>query len=227
MKLTRSDTDIIMHTKLFRGTAESVLAKMVSGTECEIRSYGKDEVIYSKNYFSHSLGIILSGSVRVLKENTEGSYILLNTLGGGSIFGAAALFNDEVEYISELRTVEPCRVVFFSQRLIRRGIERDHRLAENYIRFLSDRILFLNRKINLLTSGNAQQRFASFLLDNLSSQDFAKLPITMTQLSSELNISRASLYRVLDELVVCGAVEKSGKKIRIADADKLAAAAKK
>lgn len=221
MKLSKKDTDIIMKSKLFRGTAESVLTKMALGTDCVIKSYSKGELIYSRNMFSHSLGIILEGTVRVFKDNGDAHRIILNTLSVGSIFGAAALFNDEKTYVTEICAIEACRVIFFSQRLISRGIERDYRLAENYIRFLSDRILFLNRKIFLLSAGSAEQRLASFLLDNLPENSFAELPLTMVQLSGELDISRASLYRVMDELIESGAIEKDGRRIMIRDRQKL------
>lgn len=221
MKLSNNDKETIMRTVLFHGIAESVLEKMVSGSECEIVNYEKDRLIYSRNSFRRCLGIILDGTVRVLKENADGHYIIINTLGAGSIFGAAALYNDEKEYATELRVVEPCRIIFFTQRLISRGIERDHRLAENYIRYLSERILFLNRKIGFLTAGTAEQRLASFLADNLSESNFTELPLSMTQLASELNISRASLYRAVDSLVEGGAVQKEGKKYRVVDKRKL------
>lgn len=221
MKLSTADIELIMHTVLFHGTAESVLVKMSSGTDCNMRIYDKGEVIYSRKNFSRSIGIILEGSVRVFKESADGHSIIINTLTSGDIFGAAALYNDEKEYVTELIALEHCRVIFFSQRLISRGIERDHRLAENYIRYLSGRILFLNRKLYFLTAGTAEQRLANFIADNISETDFTELPLSMTQLAAELNISRASLYRAMTELEHLGAVEKENKKIRIADKNKL------
>ena len=221
MKLSSEDTELIMHTKLFHGTAESVLYKMALGTDCDMKSYEKGEVIYSRNNYSRSIGIILEGSVRVFKELADGHSIIINTLRRGSIFGAAALFNNEREYVTELRALEPCRVIFFSQRLISRGIERDHRLAENYIRYLSEQILFLNRKLYFLSGGTAEQRLASFFADNASEIGFVEQPLNMTQFAAELNISRASLYRAMEALIDSGAIEKNNKKIRIADKNKL------
>lgn len=223
MKLSESDTELVMHTKLFHGTAESVLYKMALGTDCDMKSYEKGEVIYSRNSYNRSIGIILEGSVRVFKELADGRSIIINTLDKGAIFGAAALYNDDREYVSELRALGHCRILFFSQRLISRGIERDHRLAENYIRYLSERILFLNRKLSFLTAGTAEERLANFVLDNVSSNEFTELPLPMTQLASMLNVSRASLYRAIDALTDMGAIEKNNKKIRIADAEKIKA----
>ena len=48
----------------------------------------------------------------------------------------------------------------------------------------------------------------------------------MNQLTSELNISRASLYRALDVILETGAVIKEGREYKIADMAKLEAIAK-
>lgn len=221
MKLSEFDFETVMHSKLFRGTAESVLNKMSAGSDCEMKFYNKGDSIFSTKNFSRSVGIILEGSARVLKENDDGHEFILNTLNVGDVFGAAALFNDEKEYVSKIYAAEYCRAIFFSERLILRGIERDLSLAENYISYLSDRIVFLNRIIHFLISGSAQQRLANFFIENLSEDDFRPLPLNMTQLSSQLNISRASLYRVLDLLINSGAVSRNGKEYKISDISKL------
>lgn len=217
MVLSKSDTDIIIHSNLFHGTPELFMTKMASAPDCEIKSYNCGDNIYSARHFRRSIGIILEGSARVFLQNADGRKIIMNTLHVGQMLGAAALFNHEEQYIYEIRALEETRIVFFSQRLILRGIERETRFAENYIRYLSDRVLFLNRKISILTAGSAELRLANFFADNLSDSYFTELPLPMIQLASQLSISRASLYRALDTLLESGAVSKQGREYKIAD----------
>ena len=225
MILSKTDTDTIMHSKLFHGTAESLLPRMASAPDCEMKSYDRGDCIYNSKSFRRSIGIILEGSARVYKENADGRKIIMNTLNVGQLIGAAALFTND-DYIYDIRALESCRVVFFSQRLVMRGFERESRLSENYIRYLSDRILFLNRRISILTAGSAELRLASFFLDNLSDAYFVELPLPMNQLTAELNLSRASLYRALDVILDSGAVIKEGREYKIADMHKLELIAK-
>ena len=82
-------------------------------------------------------------------------------------------------------------------------------------------MLFLNRKLYLLSSGTAEQRLASFLLDNLPFGQAAELPMPLSKLSLALNVSRASLYRAFDALTESGAVVKEGRKVCINDAERL------
>lgn len=221
MKLNEIETELVSKTELFRGSPPSVLTRILAVSDCTAAEYEKNEVVYDKTNFSRSLGIVLEGRLRVTKENADKRPIVMSTLQRGAMFGAAALFNSEPEYATKITAIERSRVLFLPQRLIKRMIEREPDIAENYIRYLSERILFLNRKIYFLTAGTAEQRLAGFLLDNLAVGEFSEMPMTMHRLADALNMSRASLYRAFDELTASGAVSKQGKLVCINNADLL------
>lgn len=221
MKLNEIETELVSKTELFRGSPPSVLTRILAVSDCTAAEYEKNEVVYDKTNFYRSLGIVLEGRLRVTKENADKRPIVMSTLQRGAIFGAAALFNSEPEYATKITAIERSRVLFLPQRLIKRMIEREPDIAENYIRYLSERILFLNRKIYFLTAGTAEQRLAGFLLDNLAVGEFSEMPMPMHRLADALNMSRASLYRAFDELTASGAVSKQGKLVCINNAELL------
>ena len=221
MKLNEIETELVSKTELFRGLPPSLLTRILAVSDCTAAEYEKNEVVYDKTNFYRSLGIVLEGRLRVTKENADKRPIVMSTLQRGAIFGAAALFNSEPEYATKITAIERSRVLFLPQRLIKRMIEREPDIAENYIRYLSERILFLNRKIYFLTAGTAEQRLAGFLLDNLAVGEFSEMPMTMHRLADALNMSRASLYRAFDELTASGAVSKQGKLVCINNAELL------
>ena len=221
MKLNDAEIELVMKTELFRGSPRSVLMRIIAVSDCTVEEYSKNDIVFSKTSFTRSLGIVLGGKLRVTKENADKRPIVMSTLQSGSLFGATALFNSQGEYVTEITAIEHSRILFLPQRLIRRMIEREPEIAENYIRYLSERILFLNRKIYFLTAGTAEQRLASFLLDNLSEGEYSEMPMPMHRLADALNISRASLYRAFDLLIESGAVSKQGKLVCISNAELL------
>lgn len=221
MKLNETETELVLKTELFRGSPPSVLTRILAVSDCTAAEYEKNDVVYDKTNFSRSLGIVLEGRLRVTKENADKRSIVMSTLQRGAMFGAAALFNSEPEYATKITAIEHSRVLFLPQRLIKRMIEREPEIAENYIRYLSERILFLNRKIYFLTAGTAEQRLAGFLLDNLAVGEYSEMPMPMHRLADALNMSRASLYRAFDELTASGAVSKQGKLVCINNAELL------
>ena len=221
MKLNETEMELVLKTELFRGSPPSVLTRIFAVSDCTAADYEKNDVVYDKTNFSRSLGIVLDGRLRVTKENADKRPIVMSTLQRGALFGAAALFNSEPEYATKITAIERSRVLLLPQRLIKRMIEREPDIAENYIRYLSERILFLNRKIYFLTAGTAEQRLAGFLLDNLAVGEYSEMPMPMHRLADALNMSRASLYRAFDELTESGAVSKQGKLVCINNAELL------
>ena len=221
MRLNETEMELVLKTELFRGSPPSVLTRILAVSDCTAADYEKNDVVYDKTNFSRSLGIVLEGRLRVTKENADMRPIVMSTLQRGALFGAAALFNSEPEYATKVTAIERSRVLFLPQRLIKRMIEREPDIAENYIRYLSERILFLNRKIYFLTAGTAEQRLAGFLLDNLAVGEYSEMPMPMHRLADALNMSRASLYRAFDELTESGAVSKQGKLVCINNAELL------
>lgn len=221
MKLNETEMELVLKTELFRGSPPSVLTRILAVSDCTAAEYEKNDVVYDKTSFSRSLGIVLEGRLRVTKENADKRPIVMSTLQRGALFGAAALFNSEPEYATKITAIEHSRVLFLPQRLIKRMIEREPDIAENYIRYLSERILFLNRKIYFLTAGTAEQRLAGFLLDNLVVGEYSEMPMPMHRLADALNMSRASLYRAFDELTESDAVSKQGKLVCINNAELL------
>lgn len=221
MKLDDNQMALLMKTGLFGVVPRSTIERITASPLCKQKRFEKGELVYGKTEFSRSLGIVLSGRLRVTKDNADGHKMIMSTLSGGSLFGAAALFNDEPEYATDIVALEKSTVLFFTQSLMQRMIRREPQIAENYIKYLSERILFLNKKMYFLTAGTAEQRLCSFLLDNAQEGVETTLPMPINKLACVLNISRASLYRAFDTLLSSGAIAKQGKTITVINAEGL------
>jgi len=181
----------------------------------EICAFQKGETIYSRESYKKSLGIVLEG-----RAVTQKSVFLMSTLNCGDIFGAAAVFNDS-GFVADITASEKCTVFFVSQDVLSYIFAMDKNVAENYMRFLSGRIMFLNKKIDSLTSGSAESRIASFLLENAETDGKIRLLFNLTRLSEFLNLGRASLYRVLGIFEQKGFIRKDGRRIFITDKESL------
>ncbi len=92
--------------------------------------------------YRRSLGYVLSGSIQVSKTTSDEHRYIMNTLRPKSSFGAAAVFCDSPEYVTVLKALSACRIVFFPQELLERLIAESPAAAKNYVAFLSERIRF-------------------------------------------------------------------------------------
>lgn len=201
---------------LFDGADRAVLEDMVSDERAEPVRFERGQTIYDRTRFRRSLGILLAGKAEVLKRSA-GHAVILNRLTAPGLFGAASLFVDGGEYVSEITALEPCTVLFVPQDLLTACMRRDFALVENYLCFLSERIRFLNGKIDSFTQSSAESRLAWYLLDISGQNEAFRLPVSLKNLANVLNLGRASLYRALEALTEAGLIERDGKRIRILD----------
>ncbi len=219
--LSEQELNMVKGLFLFSGVPERKVLEIVRDKSCTAEEFPKGSVIYGGQRFRRSLGVVLRGDVNVTKKTADGGEIPINILHPGDVFGAAAIFNDEEEFATVLTAAKDCRAAFLPQELIRRALRENGDIAENYIRYLSGRIIFLNQKIFGLTAGTAERRLATYLIRLAEKEGEVEIPATMTQLAGALDIGRASLYRAMDELTARGALRKNGKKIEIKDLDVL------
>jgi CRP-like cAMP-binding protein len=215
--LSERELETVMGLFLFQNVPEREAREMISDKSCTVESFAKGSRIYSGKSFRRSLGTVLQGEINVTKMTADGGELPINILRAGDVFGAAALFNDEDEFATVLTAARDCRVIFFPQELVRRGFAISGTIAENYIRYLSGRIIFLNQKIFSLTAGTAERRLSTWLIKSAEEGSTTELTVNMTQLAGALDIGRASLYRAMDELEDRGAIKKISKKIQILD----------
>jgi CRP-like cAMP-binding protein len=214
-KFTKQQLQLVASTFLFRNVDEVVVERLISDAHCIQQSYQKGAVIYDETHFMHCMGILLSGAVQVAKRTCDGKKLIMSRLTPGECFGAAAMFQRRNRYATILTAEKPTNVLFVPEELIVWSMRRDPVITENYIAYLSDRIWFLNTKISALTAGSAEQRLAVFLLEQGS------VSSSMTDLSPQLNVGRASLYRALDVLEANGYIRKGSKSIEVMNEDGL------
>lgn len=84
-----------------------------------------------------------------------------------------------------------------------------------YIRFLSGRVQFLNRKIDSFTQPNVQQTVQQWLERNRGENGMVQVQGGYARLARALNVSRASLYRCLGQMEQEGILHKQGDVIRL------------
>ena len=189
-----------------------------------MRLFEKGEMIYGPSHFERSLGVLSEGQCEVTKETADGRQLVMSRLGTGVMFGAAALFNREEVYPTEIRALSRCRVIFWPEELLQALFRREIRLAEAYISYLCGRVHFLTRRIDALTAGSAERKLASYLAEQaqprLEGGYFLRWS-SAASLSRTLNIGRASLYRAIDQLTAEKLIQKESKTLCIPDMERL------
>ncbi len=199
---------------LFKGLREQNIRDLLITAE-EPLHFSRGQALYEPHMFKRVLTLVLSGELLVTSSNSEGKSAILNTLGCGAVCGVTALFGDEETFVTQVTARKDTDVLLISQEVLSAWFAQYPVLAENYIRFLTDRIRFLNRKITTYTGGQSDDRLLRYLQDHCDADGCVQLSGRVSDLARILDVGRSSLYRSLEALEKEGKLRRDGKRLWI------------
>lgn len=163
----------------------------------------------SEMYRSGHIGIILKGTAKIIRKNDTGLSVTMRNIGAGEIFGVASVFGEWDEDFSSITAVIPCDVIYISEAELKEIFTEFPQVSFNYIVFLSDRIRFLNRKIDTFSADNAEKKLYEFLVSQADKSNRVQLGFGMAELARRLRIGRSSLYRSIEALEKNGLIKRN------------------
>lgn len=209
--MTDRDLSVLAQCPLFRRINSDDILQVLKKADAYTEEFAAKERIPLRKDGKNRIGILLSGEAKVFSSG-EGR-MLLNRLGEGSLFGVSYLFGKEGAD-TEICIDKKSRVLFLEEARSEALWEHPE-LRKNLILFLTDRILFLNRKIAFLSEGGAKGKLYRFLLDRADESGRVSLPCSFSELAKVLNVGRASLYRALEKMEAEGILQKEKRSLRL------------
>lgn len=197
---------------LFSDINESDLNTIIETKEISTTEWKKNDCMEA----GRGLYIICSGKIRVCK-NENGRELFLKYLVPGDSFGYTKLFSSG-DYRQQilLFAKEKTKALFISEQTVRELIESHPQLAINIISVLTDKIRFLNRKIDSFTSPTTESRLLKYLISCTDDGvGHVVLEESMAELARKLDMGRASLYRAFDSLEKNGDISRQNDEIYI------------
>ncbi len=191
---------------LFNGLTAEEKAVLIRAGQIRRQSVARGTTVFDRDRAEQALVLVLDGRLQVLQGR-----VVMNELCAGQVFGAAALFDTTCgeggrPYPSTVKAATDARLAFIPQATVTAWMRLCPPVAENYIRFLSGRIRFLNRRLTTLTAGQADDRLWRWLTAHRAPDGTVVLPGGMTALAGTLGVGRSSLYRSLDALIEEGRI---------------------
>ena len=182
--------------------------------------FEKGEIIYSPSSYQRKIGFVVSGECEVSRQKHDGGRVKLNTLTRGQSFGISTIFSKE-DFPTVIYATHRAEIVFITQEELINLIDAIPVVALNIIKFQSDRIAFLNKKIETFSAGSVEDKLACFILDEYEKCGERDLALNRMKTADKLGVGRASLYRALDSLAEVGLIKLETKKIFIIDPEGL------
>lgn len=185
--------------------------------------FSAGDKIFPAKQTEHALCVLWNGQARVFANSPDPlRAALLRTMETGAVFGVHCIFNSDIPPQSEIIANKECTVVTIPADVWEQILTTTPAIMARYLRFLTQRIEFLNRKIQYLTAGCTERRLALYLMSQIPEDNVAvHLNISAVSLADLLDVGRASLYRAMDRLTEDGFLTRCGHEYTLHNREKL------
>jgi len=215
------DTDyseIIKSCPLFSGISEVDLDLLL--TIMRLRRVPGGEVLFEEGAAASGFYIVALGKVKVYKLSPDGRERILHVVQPGNSFAEAAIFDDG-RYPAFAESLAESTLLFFPKRDFLDLLHQHSQLAINMIAGLSRFLRLFTMQIEDLTFRDVPARLARYLLSLNCVEKVAILPISKTQLASNLGTTSETLSRTFRKLSDDEMIRVQGKSIEILAPDRL------
>lgn len=216
---------ILKNSPFFAGLSESDLDALLG--IARIREHPRGELLFSDGEKAIGFFMVLDGKVKVYKLSPDGKERILHVIHPGGTFAEAAIFGDGL-YPAYAEPLQTAKLLFLPKDRFLDLLMNNGRIAVNMIAGLSRFLRQFASQIEELTFKDVPSRLARYLMDlSHGTKQTVLLPISKTQLASNLGTVSETLSRTLRKLSEDDLITVAGKSVEILDFDRLQELAEK
>ena len=199
-------TALLLRTPLFRGIPQEALPALLEGLGARKRRCGRGEVVLRRGERADRLGLVLSGTLHIVKEDFWGSRTIVGLARSGEVFAEAYACAPDELLLVDVVASEACEVLFLDAKRIltqcTNACEHHSRIIRNLVRTLAQKNLALSRRSLHTGPRTIRARLLSYLgeqAQRAGSRSFT-IPFDRQQLADYLNVERSALSNELSKM---------------------------
>ncbi len=210
----------ISKSSLFYNISEDEQISMMHCFNTSLHSYSSGEVICFFDEDDKRIGIIESGSAKVIHSLPNGSQTILENLNEGDIFGQLFYYYAEKENIS-VEASKNCQVRFIDyEHIIKRCSKaclHHSRLVHNVLCMISEKTQSICEHLEVLSRRSIRERLFSYfeILSNKNNSRTFELPFTISALADYLSVDRSAMSRELKKMRDEDLIKMSKRKVTL------------
>ena len=206
MKQEKTLTTKITAFPIFNKIKEEDLSKLLGCVGYRIEQYKKGELIFVEGDYLENIGVIISGSVDMIKEDAWGTKTIVIRMSSPTLFGETFICgNDSITSVS-FEAVEDTTVMFIpvhrAMHSCTNACAVHQQLIENIIKLIADKNLMLMRKMEVISKRTLREKIMAYLAQQAQQQGtkYFEIPLRRVELAEYLCADRSALTRELTNM---------------------------
>ena len=207
------DTIRKLETPLFEGISPEERGAMLGCIGYHLASYARGEILHLEGEHLKHVGIVLSGSVDMVKEDFWGNRTLLVRAGPNELFGETFACGEDSLSVVTFLASEDARVLFLSFVRVMHSCTMacrfHHQLIENMVRIIAGKNRDLMRKVEVVSKRSIREKLLSYLSiqAQLRGSRYFEIPMGRVELAEYLCVDRSALTRELVKMKEDGLID--------------------
>lgn len=197
---------ILKRSGMFSGATEDEIESMLGCLAATTSHYDKNKFIIRSGEPIHSVGMVLQGSVLIVKEDFWGNRTIISEISAGSVFAEAYACLSQLPLETSVIANENCVVMFFDVKKIlsvcSNACSHHTRLIQNLLSTLAEKNITLTRKIEHISKKTIRDKLLSYLSSESLKNNNASfsIPYNRQQLAEYLSVDRSALSNEISKL---------------------------
>ncbi|MDD2213017.1 MAG: Crp/Fnr family transcriptional regulator [Oscillospiraceae bacterium] len=214
--LSAQETEIVLASPLFSHIQPQLLPPLLTQMKASRHSYRQGDWILNEGDPCQAFGLILSGTVQVLRDDFMGYRNIINNLEPGDLFAESySLAAGQRLTVSAMAATADTGILFLQQDfftdrdLMDSGGADSARVRANMTTILAAKNLFLNRNLSYLSQRSTRQKLIAYLSDQAracGSRRF-EIPFNRQELADFLCVERSALSHELARMQQAGLLQ--------------------
>ena len=218
--------DILSQCPLFSGISRQEMGLMLNCLDGKITGVAKGNPVFLEGDPARFVGVVLSGTVQIVRDDYYGNRSVLTVVSPGGLFGEAfACAGVETLPVSAI-ALQNCAVLLLDCKRVLTGCSNacpfHSRLVRNLLQGIARKNLMLTSKIRCMSQKTTQEKLMEFLLEQAKQHDSAEfvIPYDRQALADYLGVERSAMSAEISKLKKAGRIDCSGSRFRVLTPDK-------
>lgn len=185
--------------RLFKDISPLDSEKLLSCLNAGIKTFEKGSIIFSEGAPARHAGILLSGKLNIINDDYYGNHNILADISPGELFGEVFACADTEFIPVTVAANEKSDILLFDCRRIispcAENCEFHRILTGNLLAAVSEKALFLNRKLSFISKRTTREKLLSYLLyfSKQTGRTSFCIPFNRQELADFLCVDRSAL----------------------------------
>lgn len=204
---------ILQTCALFAGIDFQDLPGMLGCMGASVIQVKKGQIIFHEGDTAVFVGIVLTGSVQLIREDYGGNRSIMGTIGPTELFGESYAYSGATALPVTVQADEDSQILLLDSRRIAscctNACAFHNRMIANLLRLVATKNLMLHQKIQITSKRTTREKLMAYLLNQAKirgSNDFT-IAYDRQELADYLEVDRSGLSAEISKLRKEGILE--------------------